>query len=43
MHTVWPENLTALKFEGFASNLVYLILAEFKFDDIAAQSCDIIE
>ena len=33
----------AFKFDGLVSNWVYLILAEFKFDGFAAQSCDVIE
>ena len=28
----------AFKFDGLALNLVYLVLAEFQFDGVAAQS-----
>ena len=33
----------AFKFDGLASNWVHLILAEFKFGGVAAQSCDAIK
>ena len=31
------KNLTVFKFDGLASNLVYLILAEFKFDGYSSK------
>ena len=33
----------AFKFDGLALNWVHLILVEFKFGGVAAQSCDIIK
>ena len=37
------ENWMAFKFDGLASNWVYLILVEFNFDSVAAQRCDVID
>ena len=41
--TVYSENLVVFIFDDFASNWVYLKLAEFKFDSVAAQSFDVTE
>ena len=41
--TEYLEKLAAVIFDGLALNWVYLILAEFNFDSVAAQSFEVIE
>ena len=34
LHTVWPENLTGIKFDEIASKLYNKNMTDFKFDEM---------